>query len=209
VSKIFLIHGYGTGITNSVFGREFSFGQDRGFGAFNSAVEAGQAYAIDWSIKQTIGLFGSINPLSQLSLYFRERNLARRKETHLKLKNELYVQNPETIICHSMGTFLLLNMLSHHDLPASVKHLVFVQADIGFLRSLPTNVSPEIRVTNYFCPWDQALWSSTLLNLNPRAGLFGLTKKGRIINKFWPLYRKLNLHTSSINDPKFAKLFDN
>lgn len=199
MAKIVLLHGFAVGLTSPVVRRPF--GPGASFEVFNKAVEGGEAAVFSWGDKQQVGLFRLINPLFLRRFYQKEKKLAQDIETQKALNNFLIHEQPEIIISHSMGSFLLSKFLQKFSLPKSVRLLIFIQADV----SEKTGVSPGVRILNLYCPWDPTLLVSTVLNHGWRWGLKKI-KQENIENILFPLWRPPNLHTSSIRDKKLLEL---
>ncbi|MCC6563649.1 hypothetical protein IT087_02045 [Candidatus Uhrbacteria bacterium] len=206
MSRIVLIHGFATGIGFSIF--RPAYGADAGFSAFKSDIVSGVAKAFRWDIKGQASFFQSLNPFYTWDIYRRERKIAEDPETYRKLAEFLSHEQPETIICHSMGCFLFLEYLKHQSLPASVRNVVFNQADLPSSGvSLPSEIEERIRsrrltITNTYCVWDVTLWCAVLIGSSLRAGLVGL-RNPFVRNAFFPLVRPINLHTAAIRSPRF------
>ncbi len=206
MSRIVLIHGFATGITYSVFRR--AHGADAGFSAFRGDVETGDAKAFRWDVQDEASFFQSLNPFYSWNIYRRERVIAKHPETLKRLHTFLSAEQPEIILCHSMGSFLFSEYLKTEVLPVSVKRIVFNQAD------LPTNgidVSADVltrvgsdkfSIINSHCFWDPTLWLAVALSGSLKAGLLGMSST-LIQNTFWPLWRPINLHTSAIRSKRF------
>ena len=208
--KYFLIPGYGVGAQYVNFKQPE--GLNAGFGAFEELIKQNQATVFRWDINRYFGWLEFINPLKHLELYKMEESKSQSKNTHDQLQLELFTAMPRTIICHSMGSQLLISYLQSHKLPDSVIQIIFIQSNIPSKQKLPDYLqnllrSKRITLINLFCPWDQALISLIFLRFFVPAGMVGL-KNNPIINIFFPLYKTPNLHTSSISDPKLIKLIE-
>jgi hypothetical protein len=198
-----LLHGYGVGAKYANF--HDAEGLNGGFGAFDKLILEDKAKVFRWDIPRSFTFWEFINPFKSLDLYHKEIDKSQNIDTHKPLQKELFDLLPHTIVCHSMGTLLLINYLEHFDLPSSVTKIVFIQGSIANSTRLPVNLqhlveSKKITLLNLFCPWDQALLTVLLLNRTVTIGLTGY-KNPLVKNIFFPLYKRLNLHTSSINDP--------
>ncbi|MFA6132340.1 MAG: hypothetical protein WC702_04780 [Patescibacteria group bacterium] len=200
--KIVLIHGFAAGLT-APFIRP-PFGPSASFEAFKELVEKGEAVSFPWGIEQQVNPLKLLNPLFLLGHYEKERALAQARETHERLKTFLEQIQPEKIICHSMGCFLLNNYLENFSLPKSVKAIVFSQSDdtdfpFPSSSSSPSNPSSPF-IHNLYCPWDPTLWVSCLYHKKQRAGLWP-ARQTSVKNVFVPLVRPINFHTNTICDP--------
>ncbi|MFW5719402.1 MAG: hypothetical protein ACOCXT_00015 [Candidatus Dojkabacteria bacterium] len=160
-------------------------------------------------------LFEVANPLKT---YLREKKIVSKSAAQVQLYEKIQRERITTLICHSMGAFLVFNMINNPDLglPGCVKTIVLVQADIP--RTLLIN-NPEVysrlqkkhlHFLNYHCFWDITLCLSGIINRYKPAGLFGYQPEGSdistlITNRFFPLNRSLNVHNSSIGDRRFYR----
>ena len=205
-----LIHGYGVGA--NYLNIHKAEGINGGFGAFDKLILEQNAIVFRWDIKRYFEYKTMFNPFNHLALYNQERSKAQLPETHLNLKLIIERYKPESIICHSVGSLLMTSFLKDNSLPSYVKNIVFIQADIPNNTQLPGQIKSLIKnknlnITNLYCPWDQALLTTLPLHFTLKAGLVGY-KNPLIKNIFFPLYKKTNLHTSSINDPDLIKLLE-
>lgn len=206
MSRIVLIHGFATGIRYSVF--RPAHGADAGFSAFRSDIESGEVVAFRWDIKEEASFFQTLNPFYSWGVYRQERAIAEDVNTYRRLGEFLSREQPEIIVCHSMGCFLFFEYLKRERLPASVKHIVFNQADLPcfgleFSSDVVKRVhSGDLLITNMFCFWDPTLWCAVLLKRSLLAGLIGL-RSPLIQNKFFPLLKPINLHTAAIRSKRF------
>jgi hypothetical protein len=205
-----LIHGYGVGAQYLNF--HLAEGVNAGFGAFDKLIAEGRAGVFRWDIPKYYEYNTIFNPLNHLALYNQERAKAQTKETHAELAKMQRDSNPETIVCHSMGCHLLISYLKHNTLPTSVKNIVLIQADIPDDTLLPDTIEKSIcdkklKILNLYCPWDQALLTTLPLHFKLKAGLTGY-KNPLVQNIFFPLYKRSNLHTSSINDSNLIGLLE-
>ena len=197
MSRIFLIHGFATGIGYSIF--RPAYGPDAGFSAFRDDINSGKAKAFRWDIKENASFFQSLNPFYTLDVYHRERAIAEDPETYRRLADFLEHEQPEVIACHSMGCFLLSEYLKHESLPSSVRRIVFNQADLPRSTLLRAK---NVVITNTFCFWDVTLWCAVLLERSLLAGLVGI-RNPEVQNTFFPLLKPINLHTAAIRSKHF------
>lgn len=199
MADIALIHGFATGLDVSVF--RARKGADAGFGGFRRAIEEGRARAFRWDVAELVSFWRALSPLTYLNVYRREQAQIHSETTHEALKAFLQREQPRVIVCHSMGCALLLSFLARHALPASVRHVVFVQADIPGNTVLPS--VENVAWHNLYCPWDPTLLASTVLHASLRGGLCGLGD-AQAVNRLTPLLG-INPHVASINDPSIEK----
>jgi hypothetical protein len=202
--KYLLIHGYGIGLQYSFF--KSAEGENAGFGAFDDLIIAGEAQVFRWEIARKLSFIESINLKLNIKQYDIEMLKTENQGVYHRLQKELELTRPEIIVCHSAGSSLLLNYLTNHILPSCVKKIVFIQSNISRNRFFPEYLQAklqkkEIKLINLYCYWDQALWSLILIGRHISIGLLG-SKNTYVKNIFFPLYKTLNLHTSSINDIK-------
>jgi hypothetical protein len=203
MSKTLLIHGYAADLTAWKFRR--AFGEHAGFVAFDQMIESGKAVMFRWGIDRKLSFWQSLNPFSYLKLYRNEEALAESIVFQQNLIDFIVKNNIDQIICHSMGCRLLLSTINVFDLPASIKQIIFLQADFPTDSSMThPDLLNRISITNYFCPWDQSLLASSMLHKNLRAGLVGW-RQPSITNRLYPLLKPINLHTSPLRDKLLAE----
>lgn len=199
MARIVLLHGFATGLDVSVF--RPARGTDAGFLGFADLIGKGIATPFRWDERESLSFWKSLSPLTYLTVYRREAESIRSERTLASLETFLNAERPCVIVCHSMGCALLLSYLSDRRLPASVRHVVFIQADVPRGAALPETAN--VTWHNLFCPWDPTLLLSALYHRTIRAGQLGLTDQ-RAANRFVALWRRANLHTASISDPGVA-----
>jgi hypothetical protein len=202
--KYLLIHGYGIGLQYSFL--KSAEGENAGFGAFDDLIEAGEAKVFRWEMSRKLNFWETINVKTSIKQYNDEMLKIENQEVYDSLQKELTLTQPEAIVCHSAGGFLLLRYLTNHILPSSVKKIVFIQSNIPQDMVFPDYLQKklqqkEIKLINLYCYWDQALWSLVIIGRQISIGLLG-SNNTYVKNIFFPLYKGVNLHTSSINDTK-------
>lgn len=206
--KIVLIHGYGIGIKPVLFTSCNTL--DAGFESFSSLIKRKKAVTFRWDIPKSLTFLQSFNPYEQLCIYKRELKKALRKEIQQKLYNFLTHEKPSVAICHSLGARLLMQSINAYGLPKTLTNIIFVQADIPSdfpitdketIKKLEKKI---LQIWNFYCVWDPALLTSFFLNKTIPSGLIGSSNK-YVANKFFPLYKRINLHRSSICDGNFVK----
>jgi hypothetical protein len=206
--EILLIHGYGAGI--KVPKINFEYGKDMRFDAFKELVENGSTEAFGWSETLIWSLRQYLNPFEHLKLFEKEKEKIENAEMMQDLADFVSQKNYKTVVAHSLGCYLLLEYLKTHQLPPSVQKIIFVQACIPkkYIVSESTkNKLNSLKVLNLWCPWDNALLAYFLTSGSLTHGLTGFRKKDlNIQDKFFPLYKRMNLHRSSICDPRILKL---
>lgn len=207
--KIALIHGYAVDMEMGVFRRRL--GRDAGFGAFRRLLDSGDAVMFRWGEHMRFGSIHYINPFAHLRVYNAEKNKAASDKLFAQFGDFLERERPDTLVCHSMGSYLLINYINKHGLPAHVRKVVFVQGDIP-AGTIISNAditrrleNKELNIYNYHCWWDITLISSMMLNGYVPLGLTKSRLK-HIHNRFFPLYKTINLHQSSMNDDKLIEL---
>lgn len=200
MSRAVLIHGYGANI-DSPFHK---INPELDFQAFERHIKEDKAKIYIWC-ENTIrlGLLESFNPFIYQKIYRQDKTKATSDENFQKLHDFLIQEQPEILVCHSLGCHMILSYLEHYQLPGSVKKVFLIQADIPHNRKIP-----QIHATiyNVFCYWDVTLVLSMVVNLYIPAGLIGL--KNCQNNIFFPLYKRPNLHLSSIGDKNLLKTLE-
>lgn len=207
--KIALIHGYAVDMEIGILRRRL--GRDAGFAAFRRLLDSGDAVLFRWAEHMRFSSIHYINPFAHLRVYNVEKNKAVSDKLHQEFSEFLDRERPDTLVCHSMGSYLLMNYINKFGLPDFIRKVVFVQGDIpaGTVISNPDIIkrleNKELAIYNYYCWWDITLISSMILNRYVPLGLTGSRLK-HIHNRFFPLYKKINLHQSSMNDDKLIEL---
>jgi hypothetical protein len=208
--KYLLIHGFGTKVNYDLGFYKYPPTED--FLAWKEDIGLGNAKIFSWGIRQEKNWRNVLSPLPYLELYKREKSLVKNKYLLLELHKAIEETNPEIIVCHSMGCFLLENYCGLHNLPKSVQKIVFSQGDIVRIPNLEKQLgqNPKLKLENYYCGWDQALLTSVSVNLYKPAGLFGIRINkelgNQIQNIFWPLGNlHKNCHVDAINSIKFKE----
>lgn len=202
VSKVVLIHGYGSHLTTPLF--RPTFGPCSVFTAFREMIKNKEAAVFHWGLKRHVNLFQILNHLFLINHYEDEKLLAQSHETHKQLQNFFEQKKPEIIVCHSMGCFLLNNYLKNFVLPKSVRIVIFSQSDdIVFPKISESLNSCNFLIQNLYPPWDPTLLFSSIYNKKWRAGLRP-TRQNKIKNIFFPLRLPVNLHTSAVRDRRLV-----
>jgi hypothetical protein len=195
MSRIVLLHGFAVHLSSPVI--RPPFGPSASMSAFDNLVSTGEAKVFPWGIERNVSLIKLLHPSTIQNLYKEELNLIHSKKLQTDLKLFLEQEQPETIVCHSMGCELLQRHLNTFTLPASVKSIVTIQSDLPVGTSFHTSVP----IHHLYCPWDPTLILSSIVNNSLRAGLLS-SKYSNGRNMLFPLVRLSNLHTSSIRDKK-------
>lgn len=199
MKKVVLIHGFASSVNIPALKRKRTAGSE-----FSVATTLPiEAKIFPWAIPKEYHITHLLDPRTFHRLYQEEQRKTETPETLATLSSFLTKEEPEIVLCHSMGCALLLQLLnSTHPLPRSIKRIIFFQADI------PTTLTQKhvhalkeagIQIENYFCPWDQALLTSMVLHKKLRAGLTGLRGK-EVHNTFFPLWRLPNFHVSLLKE---------
>ena len=210
MSKILLIPGFQSEASLAIL-PDHSKDPTAGFGVFSNYIKNGQAIPYRWGIQRRFTALDCLNPVAHMKLYWDEKKLSISDQTLTNLRGLIKLNNFETIVCHSMGCQVLLSYMIKFGLPEGVHKIIFVQGDITNQSlnintdSLTSIINKRVEWLNLHCFWDQALVSSAIAGLQLPIGLFG-AESSIVKNRSWPLWRRINLHTSSINDPGILKL---
>jgi hypothetical protein len=205
MARIVLIHGYAQGLTNGFR----PIPEAGGMRAFTALLETGEAALFEWYNLYNHDWRQTFSYQENTSVYFDERKKARNPQTLRQLHEFLMEHEPEVIVCFSMGSYLLLNYIKRYSLPECVTNISFVQADVPIdFKITDHEVLGRLKGghlvwQNFWCFWDPALSFSKYLHGKKRAGT-GKVKNPLIKNRFFPLYRNVNLHLSSIYDPNLV-----
>jgi hypothetical protein len=209
MSKIVLIHGNAVGIKfHNIRDRETKYGS---FSIFKPLVDAGQAVLYGWHfVNEEFDLFQSLNPFEFRRQYFTEKKYCSSNQAWQKLDEFLNAEQPEKIVCHSMGCYLLLLTLNSQGLPTSVKSVYLAQGDfdrnfkITNSTVLDRLASGDLKIYNYYCPWDQMLALSVGVNGKAPGGLAGAKEK-YFINKLFTKTETTNFHHATICSDEFLQ----
>ncbi|MEX0598808.1 MAG: hypothetical protein WD512_20155 [Candidatus Paceibacterota bacterium] len=199
--QYFLIHGYGKALDI----QEPNIPANGGFYIFDTEISNQQAYPYIWAEEIKRNRFTPYNLIIQLQLYYKERAKSQDSKECQKLNYQLSKYNPKTIIAHSSGARLLVNYLVDYKLPSSVQNIIFVQADISRRELDSAKISSKINFINFWCWWDPALITSTLLN---RCIPIGLYSSQLPQAKFYPLHHLPNPHQDIWRDHKFKQVIE-
>ena len=199
--QYFLIHGYGKALDI----QEPDIPKNGGFYIFDNEITKRQAYPYIWAEPVQRNFLTPYNLIAQIQLYYRERYKTEDTKEHQRLKQELSTHKPKTIIAHSSGARLLVNYLIYYKLPKSVQSIIFVQADISREELNLANLPIQAKFINFWCWWDPALITSTLLN---RYIPIGLYPPQRQESKFYPLHNLPNPHQDIWRDHQFKQVIE-
>lgn len=208
-SKIALVHGFATDAVFSVF--RPALGADAGFGAFSNEVKRGDIKVFRWGIARHFTFLQILGILPVLRLYRDEERRAADIEWQKKLFQFLDDGNVETVICHSLGCRFLFDTLNRFGAPASLKKIIFVQADIAQSQVITEESviarmrAGSLTVLNVYCAWDQSLFASVLLTGRWRYGM-SKARHPYVKNVFMALKTLPNLHTCSIRSERLKSL---
>ena len=191
--KTLLIPGFGTKI-------KYSSNSNFGFSAYDKELKAGHTIIFNWGINKEIN---RINLPKYLDLYRSEKKLASDSKTLKKLQKLIADTKPSTIICHSMGCYLFACYLQKYQHPEAIEEIIFLSSDCTS-KDLEKVENTHPKIHNYFCPWDNALISSIIVNHQHLPNGLYSSKNHHIQNHFWPLWIPINLHDSNKKD-KFLK----
>jgi len=197
-----LVHGFGVGIDMKPWAQhKNALG---GFDAFESLFMQKKAVIFDWRTKNNLKWHQVIGKQSLLAHYKAELAIAKDPKLYQSLYLFLVTNDVTTVVAHSLGCQLLLDMCAEYGLPPDISKIVLVQGDFNTRHQvfLPDNtllsdlaVQQKIQIINTFCPWDEALIFSETLQKSTRAGQGGWLQPG-VDNRFLPLKPwKLGHHT--------------
>jgi uncharacterized alpha/beta hydrolase family protein len=209
MSKILYIHGYGTETLHQFRPKQWSEKE-----ICSTIFELKKERDLElkffhwgWSLK--LSKWQAFNPLQYLKLYLTEQRMAKSKGLLNRLHKMIQTYQPEIIICHSMGSFILMNYLTKYEKPLSVKKIVTMQADFPRYFEIPQSVEQDIdtkklKFYNIYCPWDELLPLSMVINFKLPSGMFGVANK-RVKNILFPLYDNWDFHNSILNSRRAAE----
>jgi hypothetical protein len=209
LKKILFIHGSTVKHTYSFFRKA---DPDWGFAEILQIINSQNLAKVEvfgWGpLAKQIKWWQVINPFYFVGVYFEEKTWVKSNlETENLHKKILYFE-PEIIVCHSMGGFLLEKYLQQKkDLPNSVKQVITLMSDgeVSFIlpKIIQTKVQNQnLKWLNYHCFWDLTLICSVIINQKFPAGVFGYKSK-YITNKFYFLTKTFpDFHTSLIKKSK-------
>jgi hypothetical protein len=109
MSKKVLLHGFAVHLTSPVV--RLPLGPAASFEIFKDEVESGEAVVFPWGLKKEVSVFCLLNPFFLLNFYRAEKKIAADPNTLLRLKKFIEFEQPEEIICHSLGCFMMNNFL--------------------------------------------------------------------------------------------------
>jgi hypothetical protein len=208
--KILLIHGFGTGVRDEIFwilskSKEKQELEYNEFKAFNHLINKGEASVFRWHDRFNASKIKDFLTIEKyIDLYKREKQKAVSPELQKKLYQTIEKENPEIIVCHSMGCYLLLNYLEKYTLNPSVKKIFLVQGDFDkkykiqnpdILNRIEKNT---LRIINVYCPWDTTLITSPFVNNFTWPAGLNRMRNPYIVDVLFPLGNSLNLHNSSL-----------
>lgn len=215
---IALIHGSTCGASYSIFAKPRLNGD---FGAWNKPLQAGQAKLFWWAKSaDQLNFWQCLNPKKLINIYRVDKRYVQTELAQAKLSQFLKEVQPQIIIAHSAGCDYLLTFLQtawkqEKNLNANLSvlsqirqiHLIssdWQLANIAWPQTVIDKIqSGELIIYNHFCPWDNTLWISALLNWRWPDGLWG-SHNTLVKNQFfWPRFP--NFHTSLPNNPEFTK----
>lgn len=198
MARIVLIHGYGVGLTP----KKSALPLDLGFSGFFEGLVSKEVSLFSWYQEEKHSLSYYLNPVFHLRVYKKERHAGATDSVLSSLKDFLSKEQPEILVCHSLGAFVFLQYLKKYKAPQSLRRVVFVQADFTSQANLPKHT--QFSYLNLYCPWDPALIISWMIHGQRPAGLIGW-KQPQITNKLLPLSGSWNLHNSNIEKKQFAR----
>lgn len=209
-NKILLIHGFAQGVSFLPFKKSKT--NEQIFPIFKKEILEKNAVVFNWALDWEINFKNFLTAKNLQKLYFKERRLACHTQTLNKLNLLTEKFQPNLIIAHSMGCYLLLNYFAKFKTWDSLNKIVFVQADINNKTKIPTNLKivlekQNLKIINLYCYWDQALLYSSFLHKKSRAGLTGW-KQQEVKNRFVSLTDLPNPHQGFLNNNRLRFILD-
>jgi hypothetical protein len=186
-ADIILVHGYGMALDLD----EPEIPDNGSFSAFDPEINAGKALPFVWAETMPRGAFTPYNASAQYTLYRREKASIFGSVLQHKLEDAIAESQPRVIIAHSLGCYLVRNLLVHCTIPESLTYVVFLQADIP--RSVPIPHITGLDMVNFWCWWDTSLLSSVVVNQRIPIGLTGSTDP-YVRNVFVPIDKHIRGH---------------
>lgn len=201
MSSTLFIHGFCSEVCIPSLGIRTCAGSE--FDVFRK--DRSNTHVFTWALSTNLSFWEAVNPVSYLELYKNELFLSTSPTVLQGLHLKIQEVQPSVMFAHSMGCLLLLFYIEQYSIPTSVKRIIFVQADIPEILSKKVEAklsNRNIKIENFYCPWDQALLASTLYHFQKRAGVSGVRSK-QVINNFYPLIKLWNLHTAGLRSITF------
>lgn len=201
--KTIFIHGYAHGIECFFRKRNTEIAD---FLTFSDHIRSGQGKLFYWAKQLNLSHLHALNVWRYVQLYWQERALANDPSTHLQLHEVLEREQPEQIICHSMGCYLLAKYRQNYPLPRSVKSVIFLQADCDETELLFSGLlSNSLTMINVFRHFDSSLLLSSFIHRSKRLGLKKLRHQ-HVQNIYFPSFKRLNPHTALLYDESLKKI---
>ncbi len=178
MSEIVLVHGNAGGVEFAFFGRDKKYAD---FIAFKSQIDQNIAKVYRWHyIDEKYSLFDTfLNPFKFIRLYFSERKFCSNPKALQAMYEFMQIEQPKTVLGHSLGAFQIFNYLNQFDIPDSITKIVLVQGAFPS-RQMVTNPkilskikSKKLVIENYHSRFDQMLLIYTMAHMHRPGGLFG------------------------------------
>jgi hypothetical protein len=209
MTEIGLIHGGFVGIKFWQYrDRQTEHGS---FYAFADLVKNGTAALHLWSQVNCDLDFWQVHNIPQMfDYYYQERTYCDSKIAHDRLAQFLSEHQPKAIACHSLGCHLILQYLNKHHLPDRTTAIYLAQGDFDrdFAITNPAILNRieqgNLKIYNYYQPWDQMLLISLLANRRVAAGTAG-TKESYFSDRFFPQITSPNPHHSQLCSQEFRQ----
>jgi hypothetical protein len=206
MSRLVLVHGNAVGIKFPMRDRQTEYAS---FKVFEPMIDANEAVLYKWHyVNEEFNLFQTLNPFQFHAQYATEQKYCSSLPASQNLNQFLQVEQSPKIVCHSMGCYLLLNMINSLGLPASVRSIFLAQSDFDTNFEIKNKdvldriAQKTLTIYNYYCPWDQMLLLSTGANFKVPAGLIG-AKQECITNRLFASTNTFNIHHSTVNSKGF------
>lgn len=219
--KILLVHGFGMDLLFSILEALKMYDKlekrkfDIGFPAFTELIKEGWAKLFVWyaDIKDVLEEKENIFDIkSALKIYNYEKEKSISTEVLKRLNDMIMDFQPEVLVGHSMGAFMIFNYLKKFNLSDSVRNIYFVQGDFpNDWQIEDENIksridSDRLRIINIYCNWDPILYVSKFVNKTYTPAGISRCSDPYILNLFFPLKKNINLHNSTLSDKDFVEL---
>lgn len=193
-----LVHGYGLALERD----HQTIPINGNFLAFDPEIREKKAYPFLWSLPYPRQDWTPYDLLEQQTLYDYERQYIREKRLQERLKRCLWYYQPRMIIAHSLGGYLVRNVVNNFPIPQSLETIALLQADIP--QSIPLPYLPQVQWMNFWCWWDVPLSASQVINKEPSIGLVG-SNQWHVTNIFQAIQTHAEGHKRLLYDTDYKQ----